>query len=81
MSKLLKDKQIRDSMREVMHQVFTKLKKEGRTEIDPNELREKLADAIGEACKKRGIDVEDNFVEFMVNLCLLYAQYKYFGGI
>jgi hypothetical protein len=77
----IKDKAIRDIKREVMYRVFTKLNKEGRTEIDPNELREKLADAIGEACKKRGIDVEGNFVEFMVNLCLLYAQYRYFGSI
>lgn len=77
----IKDKAIRDIKREVMYQVFTKLNKEGRTEIDPNELREKMVKAVGEACAKRGIDADGNFVEFMVNLCLLYAQYRYFGSI
>lgn len=78
---MLKDKAIRDIKREVMYSVFKQLKDEGYIEASPVELQHRFASAVADALKKRGINKDDQVVEFLVNLCLLYAQYRYFGSI
>lgn len=77
----LHDKQIRDIKRQALLRVFKKLNNDNKKEVDLNELYPLLVKEITQIIDVKKLPVDENTIEFLANLCLLYARYKYFGGI